>query len=162
MSNVPELPKDYRSHLAQIDEHQLRIMWHCSWYDGPLSGVIAYKNKPYWFEIVIQDDEFRTYTDEDGVEWREWYRRYLLLELSEEQYQEELYWNSLLREKVGAYWDYDEDGNRKRDGSFKPREMHSEFYDAAKHRKPRDFTNNTIAGWFEWLWGRIEVDEADN
>lgn len=157
-----ELPKDYRSKLAQIDEHQLRIMWHCGWYDGPLTGVIAYKNKPHWFQILDQDnEEFRTYTDEQGVEWLDWYRRYLLLELSEGQYQEELYWHNLFRGKVGTYWDYDEEGNRKRGGSFKPREMHSEYYDAVKNKKPRDFTKNIVVGWFEWEWGRIEVDERE-
>ncbi|MBZ0291425.1 MAG: hypothetical protein K8L99_02550 [Anaerolineae bacterium] len=162
MSNIPELPEDYRSQLAQIDEHQLRIMWHCGWYDGPLSGVIAYKDKSHWFESLWQDDEIRTYVDDHGVEWQEWYKRFLLLELSEKQYQEELYWYNLFREKVGTYWDYDESGNRKRDGSFKPREMHSEYYDAAKNRKPRDFTNNVIVGWFEWHWASVEADELDN
>lgn len=161
MSKLPELPEDYRSQLAQIDERQLLIMWHCSWYDGPLSGVIAYKDKPHWFDILIQDDDLRSYADENGVTWLAWYRRYLILELSEEQYQEELYWNNLFREKVGTYWDYDEAGSRKKDGSFKPREMHFDFYNAAKNRRPRDFTNNVIIGWFERLWGHVEGDEPE-
>ena len=162
MYKLPEFPEDYRSHLAQIDENQLRIMWHCGWYDGPLNGVMAYKNKPHWFQIISRDDDTRTYTDENGVEWLELYERHLLIVLSEAQYQEELYWNNLFREKVGTYWDYNENGKRKRDGSFKPREMHSEYYDAVKNRKPRDFTNNNIIGWFERLSGRIEVDELGN
>lgn len=153
MSTLPELPDNYRSHFTQIDESQLRIMW-----PGPAGGVIAYQNKPHWFEAVSEDDEFRTYTDETGDEWLEWYRRFLLIELSEEQYQEELYWYNLFREKVGDYWDYDEHGHRKQGGSLKPKEMHSDYYNAVKNRKPGDFANNLIVGWFEWLWGKVDRD----
>jgi len=156
-----DIPKDYRSKFTQIQEHEIRIMWHYGWYDGPLNGICAYRDKPHWFEQVFRDHYSCTFTDTDGVEWFQLFERYLLIDLSDEQYQEELYWHNLHTEKVGTYWDWDESGNRVRDGYFNSAEMISEYREAVESRKPRDFSNNKIVGWFDYLWGKIETNELD-
>jgi hypothetical protein len=140
----PELPDDYATRLPQIAKHELRIMWQHDYWDRPLSGMIRYQDKPHWFYFV-----------DDGKEPI----RFILLEVSQEQYKEEHYWNELFREKVGTHWDYDEEGKSKRydetgrlkiDRLVKPQTMHAEFYDASKNRKLQDFSQNKIVGWFEW------------
>jgi hypothetical protein len=72
----------------------------------------------------------------------------LVIELTDEQLQEEKYWNELFREKVGTHWDYDENGRHTK-GELRPREMHEEYYSAAKNRKPLDLSDNAVIGWFE-------------
>jgi hypothetical protein len=160
MNRYPTLAPDYKSHYPEIDTSELKIMWHCGYYDGPLDGVVQFKNKPHWFFIHYNDYVTRTSIDEEETGWQDLYQRFLLIELSREQFEEEKYWHELFRENVGTYWDYDENGKRKRDGSFKSVSKHKEYYDAAKNRLPCDYSNNKIVGWFEWLWGSIEIDEV--
>ena len=40
--------------------------------------------------------------------------------------------------------------------------MWNEFYEPHKMRKPRDFSNNFVVGWFEDLEGSIKQDEDNN
>src|SRR6266498_2506822 len=161
MTKLSDLPEDfylddYRQ-LPQIDEKDIRLLWHNGYYDGPLNGILLYQGKKRWFQIfkALQTDEVRSRVDQDGTIWNEHFVRYLVLELSEEQVKEEEYWHELFRQKVSTRTDYDEDGHRKT-GDVKPREMWSEFYEPYKMRDALDLSNNVVIGWFESLWGSIE------
>lgn len=55
-------------------------LWHVGWWDGPTSGVVLCNGKPCWYQQVDQNPE--AYDDEDT-----WYRRYIVVELTEEQFQ---------------------------------------------------------------------------
>jgi hypothetical protein len=161
MYKYPILPANYRDMYPKINASELRIMWHCGYYDGPLDGVIQFRNKAHWFFILHDDYVAQIRVDDEEAKWQDLYQRFLLIELSQEQFQEEKYWNELFRVNVGTYWDYDENGKRKKDGYFKPKTQHKLFYDAAKKRLPCDYSNNKIVGWFEWVWGSSEVDEIE-
>lgn len=149
MVKLSDLPKDYLTKLPQIDEKEVRILWHNDYYDGPRNGVLLYQGKVYWFQI--QDDicDLLPHSDEVNEAEESGYNRFLVIELTDEQFQEEKYWNELFRQKVGTHWDYDENGNPIK-GELRSGETWKEFYSAAKNRKPLDLSNNAVIGWFEW------------
>lgn len=143
---LPHLSDDSLPQFPHIDEKLLRVLWHCEYWDGPRSGVLIYMAKPHWFQIFGQGDEG------DGGRWQDRYGKFLVLQLSGEQYAEEAANHRLFQEKVGTHTDYDPDG-RPVQGELEPQDMWHEYYDEAKERPEQDFSDNEVVGWFEWLWG---------
>jgi hypothetical protein len=166
MIKLRDLPEDfyldYYRQLPQIDERDVRLLWHNDYYDGPLNGILLYQGKMCWFQIfhALRTDEVRSREDKDGIAWNDHFVRYLLVELSEEQVKEEKYWHELFQKKVSTRSDYDENGHRKT-GEVKPKEMWNEFYEPYKMRKPSDLSNNLVLGWFQTVWGSIKQDEEN-
>ena len=42
---------------SQIPRQAVRLLWHCGYCDGPLSGMCLYKGERYWFEAIAPFDE---------------------------------------------------------------------------------------------------------
>lgn len=166
MTKLADLPTDfyleYYQQLPQIDEQDVRILWHCGYYDGPLDGILLYQEQVHWFQIfyALRTDEIRSRTDKNGTTWLDHFVRYLVVELSDEQAKEEAYWHKLFQEEVGTHTDYNEAGHRTI-GALKSQDIWHEFYEAYKTRKPHDLSNNRVVGWFESLWASIEQDENE-
>ena len=134
----PQLPVNQaEERLAQVRELMARfpdlagrvqMLWHASYWDGPLSGYVEVDGEPgYWVECiqdwwnprpqkVDEDDECQ---DEDGS-WScedcpgdgtctmtEWDRVYLVYKLDEDQHAAELHNHALFRKCVGTHTDYD-------------------------------------------------------
>lgn len=164
MIKFGELPQDYYlqyyKNLPQIGTKDVRILWHGSYYDAPLDGICLYQGRKCWFEIfqALQIDDVRKRVDNEGVVWFDYWVRYLLVELSDDQITEEDCLHELFRQKVGTYCDYDEQEQR-RVGVLKPQEVWTEFFETTKKRKPRDFSQNYVLGWFERLFGSLEEEE---
>lgn len=164
MTKLRDLSKDfyleYYRNLTQIDEKDVKLLWHNAYYDGPLSGILLYRSKMHWFQIFepLRTDEVRNRVDKEGVIWSDHFTRYLVVELSEEQVKEEVHWHELFQQKVGTHTDYDNSGQRII-GEVKPREMWNEFYEPYKLRRPSDLSNNIVIGWFETVWGSVKQDE---
>jgi hypothetical protein len=167
MTKLSEIPSDfyleYYRELPQIAEKDVSLLWHDGYYDGPLNGILLYAEKIHWFQIFypLRTDERRDRVDEEGISWNDYFVRYLVIQLSEEQIKEEKYWHELLQQRIGTNTDYDKDGRRIQ-SELKPKEMQDEYYELAKTRNPRDLSNNLIVGWFETLWGSIRQDEDNN
>jgi hypothetical protein len=125
--------------LPQIARQAVRLLWHDDYWDGPLSGMLLYQGKEYWFQMIAEND------DPDLVAF---YRRFAVLELTEAQLQEEHKWHTLFQEKVGTHTDYDVAGQREL-GALKPQELWHEFYDAYKECTPSTYLENTVIGWME-------------
>ncbi len=140
---LAELPDDYLMQLPRIDENLLRVLWHSEYWDGPRSGVLLYMARPHWFQICGEEDSGR---------WKDWYGKFVVIQLTEEQYATEAAYHRLFQEKVGSHVDYDAEGRPVR-GEQKPQEVWHEYYDEAKDRPELDLSGNEVVGWFEWLWG---------
>ena len=125
--------------LPQIDWHAVKLLWPSDYWDGPKSGMLMYQGKRYWFQVFEESND---------ADLSDFFRRFVILELTEEQLNEEEYWHKLFREKVGAHTDFDESGKRAI-GALKPKEMWHEFYDAYQKRQEPDYSNNTVIGWSE-------------
>lgn len=134
---VGDFTPEKRDQLPKVSRDDLRIVWQVDYWDGPRSGVMAYRDQMVWFEVFDEPDE------------PDVFRRFLLIALTPEQLAEERYWNELFRKKVGTHWDYDDSGNWVR-GSLRPKETQGEFYEPYRKRAPQDFSENEIIGWFAW------------
>ena len=81
-------------------------------------------------------------------EFADFYRRFLIIELSQEQLWEEESWHTLFQKKVGFHTDY---GRNKREElvRLKPRQLQEEFYELYRRRSPLSIDDNPVTGWFE-------------
>jgi hypothetical protein len=131
-------PEGYRR-TPQIACDQVRLLWHVDFWDGPRSGMLVYLGEECWFQVVAESEEDAS----------DWYRRFVVLRLTQEQHAEECRWHELFRAKVGVHTDYDEQQRRPTKGFVWPRENWDEFYEPYRNRTPRDFSGNEVLGWFE-------------
>lgn len=121
--------------LPQIEKAAVRWQWPCDFWDGPITGVVLYEGVKYWAQQCAEH-----------VEAEPWYRRYLIIELSEEQLQDEEYWHRLFEEKVGTHTC----SHLAAEARKVKREDHwREFYEPYQQRTPPDFSQNRVVGWFE-------------
>jgi hypothetical protein len=116
---------------AKLPREKVRPLWVHDYYDGVLSGALAYKGKLRWFEYCGERDDVR---------------RYLVFELSDAEMAEEEHWHALFLEHVGDHWEVVDD---KRGGTVKPVHEHAKFYEPYGQRKPPDYSGNPVLGWFE-------------
>lgn len=123
--------------LPRLEPSEFHLLWHCDFWDAPLSGMLGWAGGEFWFECIHENP------DPDG----EWFRRYAVLRLSPEQHAEENRWHDLFRRCVGTHTDYDAQGTRP--GKVLPQEKWAEFYDAHRHRTPRDFVACEVVARFE-------------
>lgn len=74
--------------LPQIETDQLEILcWH-DWYDGPLSGLVLWQGKIFWFSF-----SGRWGVDEEADTWDDdWGYIYEIFELTEAQLAEAVTW----------------------------------------------------------------------
>ncbi|HYE73590.1 MAG TPA: hypothetical protein VEF04_09665, partial [Blastocatellia bacterium] len=102
-------------------------------------GMLRYQNKKYWFQV---------FSESEDPDVRDYYRRFCIVQLTDEQLKAEEYWHAHFKEKVGSHTD---GGgiNKKALEHLKSKEEQAEFYEAYKHRQPRDLLNNMVIGWFE-------------
>lgn len=124
--------------LPPITRTDVRLLWHFDFYDGPISGMLLFNGRRCWFQMVAENEE------PNG-----WYRRFLIVALSEEQIATEERWHELFREHVGHHTDYDAEGHRN-SGTTRPREEWDHFYRPYGQREPLDLSRNDVLAYLEW------------
>lgn len=127
---------NYRT-LPQIPRADVSLLWHCDYWDGPITGLLLWHGERLWFQMI----------DESGENEAAWYRRFLLIRLSEQQLRDETWWHELFRQHVGTHNDY----KRAEDdpGTVRPGEQWNSFYIPYSKRVPLDLSQNEVLGWFE-------------
>src|SRR6476469_3485249 len=113
--------------LEPIDRRELKLLWNHESWDGPISGMCLYRGEKCWFQMFM---------DPDDPECEKLTRRYLLIELSNEQIEEQEYWQNLFLEKVGGNNVFDENGIRRTDRPKQPPQKRKEFYESFRKRQP--------------------------
>lgn len=148
LDNPNEL--DYIQKYTYIPFEDITLKWHSSYHDGMLSGVAEYQNKLVWFECC--DERFtRSYVNDDM--WEEdipgfnFYRRFLIYELSEDDIKHLTYWHNLFCQYVGRHTDYI--NNKRSKETSLASNTHHLFYDAYETVEPRNYCNGTPLGWFQ-------------
>lgn len=104
--------------LPKLSKEEYTLLWHNGYWDGPLSGMLRYRDREYWFEMFAENE------NESSEE--KWYRRYAVVALSDEQIAYEMEVHEEFRLHVGTHCDYVEDS---RNGKVQPQEHHHLFYD---------------------------------
>ena len=127
----------------RIAREEVRFLWHCDFWDGPINGVCVYKDERCWFDAGPDAD----------ADLSDSPRRYALFRLSPEQLADEEYWHALFREHVGTHGDYDE-----KNPQVRPAESHRKFYDAYEKRGKVDYSNNQSLGWFDLDCDRPSIE----
>jgi hypothetical protein len=121
---------------TRVDASEVRLLWHASYWDGPLDGLCLFRGERCWFECL------------DGPSDDVVNRKFLIRRLTREQLAAEEKQHELFREKVGTHCDYDENG--KSTGAVKPHSSWHEFYDLYPPQASRaDYSRNEVLGWFE-------------
>lgn len=125
------------SDLAKIEFSKTETIWVSGYWDGAISGMIEYKNELLWFEMIQENEEWK-----EG----EWYRRFAILELSNDQIEKELKVHEDFQRYVGTHFD----GKQlKTPPEFEEGKM-NEFYNKhSEYVKSRPFENNEVIGWME-------------
>jgi hypothetical protein len=118
--------------VPKIEESDLNVLWLDDYYDGMLIGMLEYKNNKYRFEIIT-----------DYIENIQ-SRIFAIIELTQEQIDEESYWNSLFKKYVGNHNNFDSDEELIQH----PQTIHHFFYDHYKKRSKPNYDLNIVKGWF--------------
>jgi hypothetical protein len=135
----------------KISLDEIQLLWYDSYYDGPLSGILRYKNQIFAFQNC---DDFENYQDMvhrwiDGFDI-DWARRFIIYEISHEEAEDELFWYGFFREYFGTHRDYftteKGKGSRVTDNALQMCKIYQEL--AAK-KQVYNFHDLNIIGWFE-------------
>jgi hypothetical protein len=127
---------------TQIPRQEVRLLWHCGYWDGPLNGMCLYQGKRYWFEAIDPFDE-----EKDEYVFP---RRMGIYLLSAEELHEQEEIHQHFQQDVGMHTDYDEKGERLI-GAVRPKTEWKKF-DAwlkPQPKQPYDYRQHEMLGWFE-------------
>ncbi len=154
-----------------------RLLWHSTYWDGMMSGMLLYNDQAYWFSCFDDASDYATWIESDNInepdlspsEQLGFYRRFAVIELTDEQIAKAKYWNDLFCKYVGTYTNYDENGRPiiddkntyiGKDGikfceGARPPELHHIYFDehkkeygVGKKRFEDEFDGGKIIGWF--------------
>lgn len=110
--------------VPEVSEEELSFLVMTGFYDGPLEGVVEYNGKKCWYEVVSDFVSERT-------------RYFALIELSEEEYQNELYWQRQFEGYVA-------------DGFTDAQKADWEkTYDVHQKQRESANTNKEVVAWFQ-------------
>jgi len=117
---------------------KLEMIWHCNYYDGPLSGVARYNEELVWFDVV----EAGGWITEDECEER----TFQLYRLSKEDMDETIRRHELFRDMVGHHSDHLP--NMHSDFVCKDKDKFNRFYEMSEQWKSVDIENAEKLGIF--------------
>jgi hypothetical protein len=122
----------------RIPRQDVKLLWHCGFWDGPLSGMLLYRGEMCWFAMIVENED-----DDES-----WYRRFAVIGLTSDQVADEQYWHDLFRTYVGTHTDYGVDEQRM-PGAVLSQSNWNAFYDRYNERAKPDYSTRPILGWFE-------------
>lgn len=119
---------------------EIKWLWHCDYWDGPLSGMVQLRGHQYWAQMF---DEI-TATNVDGSFQA---RRFAVIPLSDTELAAEQADHRLFRTYVGEHTDYG-DGGKRAVGATRPQSEWNEYYANSKIGS-RDYSKHKVIGYFE-------------
>ncbi len=81
---------------TKIEFNEIKILWESDYYDGPLSGILLYKNQKYYFDLE----------DQNNTPGLGWYRKFCIYTLTPEQLKTEEEKQKCFIENVSSERDY--------------------------------------------------------
>jgi hypothetical protein len=139
--------------IIQLDRSEIRLLWCSEYYDAPISGMLIYHRRPYYFRMHEAQKWMYNNLSLDEQDWSP--PKYLVIQLTDEQLAEEEKWHKLSLEKIGNGSDYAED---QLSIAVHHPELHlvtgngqsiKEYWDMyRKEHKALDLAGNEVIGWF--------------
>ena len=121
--------------LPKLSDADFKLLWHCGFWDGPLSGMLLYAGKEYWFELIQENPQ------EPPIDWCQ---RFAVVALSPAELAKEHEVHDDFRKYVGTHSDYPR-------GEVLPQETHHLFYNRhLEYCRQNNHENSPVVGWFEW------------
>ena len=155
------------SKYKEVSLDDIKLLYYCNYWDGMLSGMLAYKDRKHWFSCFDDSIDYRKYDEKtDEFEDLGWYRRFAIIELSDKQIEEQDYWQDLFWTYVNTGSTFGDKHNRPRDEStryidrgipcawgVRNPKWHHIYYDKRKEKLGErlynfEYANNKIIGWF--------------
>ena len=143
------LSKTYQSH----PKIEVKMLWHAKYWDGPENGLCKVDNQKFWFELIEEYYDNNPYQSDDLAFIPPWYRRYVVMRLSQELLTDFEVRHEAFRLLVGGHTDYDDNGKR---GHFEyndtiTKETVSKFYRESEMNRHQEVNpdDQDIIGWFE-------------
>lgn len=139
------MSKEEKRWLSLPKLESVRWIWADNWWDWVLSGVVEYQGKRYYAVCV----------DENYNEQRKWFRRYLMVDLPEDVWKEEIERHDFFVEKVGSHFDFDVESQCRKgpEKHLKHDRTWHEFYERypspTQGGEERDYKQYPHVGWFE-------------
>lgn len=127
--------KELKSSIERVPKSSVRMLWHHDYWDGPISGACLFNNDRLW------------YTCYDEGYGEDWYRKFVLLRLSDEKWKEIDFSHGMFQDYVGTHTDYDENGKRTIGADLKPRiePNHNKFYSWFKENPLENIDGEQVA-----------------
>jgi hypothetical protein len=145
MRGLPQLKDDGES---------FRMLWHCNYYDGPMSGVALVAGAPHWFDCI---GEGSVDPDPDGTPMAA--RVFGVVPMSAEEYQVSCANHELFESILGLRRYTYEDGRRRRHETHIPytmEDLKARYYDAKDKPRYPDLKDKEIIGW--WAVRYLDFD----
>ena len=144
--------RTYTLLFSRLDSTKFKFLWHYSYWDGPRNGICEYDGKKCWFECVEEWHDNHSYPPDDDDFEQPWWRRFLLVHLTDEQYFLTFSRHQRFQILVGNHSTYDSAGRRSSYGSdvWSTKKSMDEFY--AVRRKEQEFVpadEHRVLGWIE-------------
>lgn len=113
-----------------------RWIWHCAYWDGPLSGPALYQNEVVWLECAAEGNHRR--------------RRFLVIRFAPREWEAEQTRQQLFEDCVGHHNTYDPSG-RVRRGHVHPQSRWTQYYEQypPEWAKQRVAASGPVWGWVE-------------
>lgn len=105
-----------------INEELLEYLWIHEFYDGPINGILKYKNKEYRYEMV---------TDYTKLMYP---RIFAIIAINDDELKEEIYWNDLYEKLVK--------------NKSENKESSEIFFKLQKKRKAINYENKIVLWYF--------------
>lgn len=126
------------SKLEKIPTEEIRILYSNDHWDGPLEGMCKWKEKNYYFY-------WPGIMNEKGDEID---RKFVLIDLTDEQLKEEEKIHKLFLEKIGDHYVY-VNGKMKEHGASGDELSAEEFYQENEKSPAFEVGQDQLVGWFE-------------
>ena len=121
--------------LKKYNLGEYQTIWIGDYWDAPITGMLKIDTQFFWFELIKEN-----WTRDD------WFRRYAIIKLSDEQLEKELQVHEDFQKYVGIHWDV----NMEKPPPDFVEEQAETFYEAhLPHINSNPFEENEVVGWFE-------------
>jgi hypothetical protein len=124
------------SNCRGVQFTDVRWLYSCDYYDGPLSGMTATSEGDLWARCIV-----------DIVDNPDGDRVFELLRLTDDAMAAEATRHALFRQHVGTHTDYEPDGNLPTGATWSKERWHL-FYDQYPPDAADDMAGEVV-GWFE-------------
>lgn len=140
----------YKNTYQELPEiPHIKKLWHQGYWDGPCNGVCEVDNKKCWFELIDEWVDHNEWPDEDLDFEPLWYRRFLIVQLTDEQFQELKKRHEKFQRMVGTHCDYNDKGER---GYYQPNDTTDQYYKEQKSEPDyvlEAASDSHVIGWYQ-------------